>query len=88
MVAQREKFPSHFQHKEKGLQEVSMEQSPKMNEEEVEELPLQGNSERTIRISKNLSEEFKEKLSRLFHECEDLFAWDHTELKGVDPQVC
>ena len=35
-----------------------------------------------------LSEDFKEKLSELFHEIEDVFAWDHTKLKGFVLEVC
>ena len=67
---------------------MKIEQSPKGHEDEVMEIPLRGNLERTIRISKSVSEDFKEKFSALFHEFEDVFAWDHTELKGVDPEVC
>ena len=66
---------------------MEIEQSPKVQEDEVAEIPLRGNQERTIRISKSVPEDFKEKLSELFHEFEDVFAWDHTELKGVDPEV-
>ena len=31
---------------------------------------------------------FKEELARLFDEYKDVFSWDHSELKGVDPAVC
>ena len=67
---------------------MKIEQSPKGPEDEVVEIPLRGNLERTIRISKSVSEDFRDKFSELFHEFEDVFAWDHTELKGVDPEVC
>ena len=88
LAAQRDRFPAHFQNDEEGQREVRIEQSPKGHEDEVVEIPLRGNLERTIRISKSVSQDFREKFSELFHEFEDVFAWDHTELKGVDPEVC
>ena len=49
---------------------------------------MRGNAERTIRLSKAVPEEMRDKFTELFHEFEDVFAWDHTELKGIDPSVC
>ena len=65
-----------------------MEQSPRIKDDEVTKMPLRGNPERTIRVNKSLSKDFKEKLSKLLHEFEDVFAWDHTKLTGADPKVC
>ena len=31
---------------------------------------------------------FKKELCELFEEFQDVFAMDHTELKGIDPRVC
>ena len=53
---------------------MEIEQSPKAHDDKVAELPLKGNLERTIRISKFIPEDFKENLSKLFHEFEDVFA--------------
>ena len=36
------------------MQEVSMEKSGKTNEEDVEELPLRGNQDRTIKVSREI----------------------------------
>ena len=70
------------------LWEVSMEINLRSNEEEVEKLPLRGNKNKTIIVSKKLPQQFKDKLSELFKEFEKVFAWDHTKLKGIDPNVC
>ena len=53
---------------------MGIEQSPKTNKEEVAKIPLRGNLERTIRVSKSVREDFKEKLFELFHKFEDVFA--------------
>ena len=51
------------------------------------EVPVDS-EQRTIRINKQLSEQMKENLKALFLEYKDVFAWDHTKLKGIDPRVC
>ena len=43
---------------------------------------------KTIRVNKNLPENFKAKGKRVFEEFKDVFAWEHENLKGVDPKVC
>ena len=43
---------------------------------------------KTIRVNKNLPDEFKTEARRVFEEFKDVFAWEHEDLKGVDPKVC
>ena len=41
-----------------------------------------------VRINKNLPTKFKSEAKKVFEEYKDVFAWEHTDLKGVDPKVC
>ena len=43
---------------------------------------------KTVRVNKNLPEEFKAEVRQVFEEFKDVFAWEHADLKGVDPKVC
>ena len=88
LAAQQKEFPAHFQDQEEGLRQVTVHANQEGTGNDVEELPLRGNKERTLRVNRQLPENFKRKLSELFQQYEDVFAWDHTELKGVDPKVC
>lgn len=62
--------------------------SQEVTGDEVEEMPIRGEEARTVRLNKQLPKITKKALSELFHEFEDVFAWDHTELKGIDPKLC
>ena len=88
LAAQQKEFPAHFQEQEEGLRQVTVQANQEGTADEVEELPLRGNKDRALRVNHQLPKDFKEKLSKLFQEYEDVFAWDHTELKGIDPKVC
>ena len=54
----------------------------------MEEMSMKGKKERTVRVNKQFPDVFKKELCELFKEFEDVFAWDHTELKEIDPWVC
>ncbi|MCO5563630.1 hypothetical protein L7F22_017277 [Adiantum nelumboides] len=41
-----------------------------------------------IKINKHLKKELKDKAWSLFLKFKDVFAWEHIDLKGVDPKVC
>ena len=41
-----------------------------------------------VRVNKNLPAIFKSEGKKVFEEFKDVFAWEHTDLKGVDPNVC
>lgn len=43
---------------------------------------------RTVKINKELLKKLKQEMMNLVTEYKDVFAWDHTELKGIDPWVC
>ena len=89
LATQRTMFPAHFRHQEEGVRQVAKEASLEKGGNEEEEVKLgEGDDEKTIRINKNLPESFKKELLNLFVEYKDVFAWNHTELKGIDPRVC
>ena len=58
-----------------------------MAEEELEEVELRSDSRepKPISISASLTEEEKSKLILLLKEFKDLFAWDYSEMPGLDP---
>lgn len=41
-----------------------------------------------VKVSVHLDEDFKEDLKALLQEFIDVFAWDYSDLKGMDPEVC
>ena len=43
--------------------------------------------DKIVKINKRLPQVFKKELAKLFWEYKDVFAWDHSYLKGVDPIV-
>ena len=87
LAAQQDRFPAHFRHTEEGSRQLENLASRGVTGDEVEEVPVDS-EQRTVRINKQLSEQMKEDLKALFLEYKDVFAWDHTELKGIDPRVC
>ena len=59
------------------------------DDQEIEEWNLGTDDDpKTIRVNKNLPAQFKTKARGVFEEFKDVFAWDHEDLKGVDPKVC
>lgn len=41
-----------------------------------------------IKINKELTEDLKQEIMNLCREYNVVFAWDHTQLKRIDPKVC
>ncbi|MCO5594482.1 hypothetical protein L7F22_048513 [Adiantum nelumboides] len=59
------------------------------NDQEVEEWNLRSEEDpKMIKINKHLKKELKDKAWNLFLKFKDVFAWEHIDLKGVDPEVC
>ncbi|MCO5558747.1 hypothetical protein L7F22_012333 [Adiantum nelumboides] len=59
------------------------------DDQEVEEWNLGSEEDpKLIKINKHLKKELKDKAWNLFLKFKDVFAWEHTDLKGVDPKVC
>ena len=59
------------------------------DDQEIEEWNLGTEDDpKTIRVNKNLSDSFKAEAQKVFAEYRDVFAWEHEDLKGVDPKVC
>lgn len=59
------------------------------DDQEIEEWNLNTDEEpKTIRVNKNLPNSFKAEARKVFTEYKDVFAWEHDDLKGVDPKVC
>ena len=58
-----------------------------VSEEELEEVDLGSGSQepRPISISASLTEKEKSELMLLFKEFKDVFAWDYSEMLGLDP---
>ena len=82
-------FPTHFRHQEEGTRKISKVESLEEAGDELEEMELNKEGEsKIVKINRNLPEEFKRELLNLFTEYKDVFAWDHTEPKGIDPRIC
>ena len=60
-----------------------------MAEEELEEVDLESVSQelRPISISANLTEKEKSELVLLLKEFKEVFAWDYSEMPGLDPRL-
>ncbi|MCO5587501.1 hypothetical protein L7F22_041450 [Adiantum nelumboides] len=59
------------------------------DDQEVEEWKLGSEEDpKMIKINKHLKKELKDKAWDLFLKFKDVFAWEHTDLKGVDSEVC
>ena len=58
-------------------------------EEELEEIDLGSGSQESkpISISANLTEKEKSELVLLLKEFKDVFAWDYSEMLGLDPRL-
>ena len=56
--------------------------------DEVEEVQVGDEEKRTVQVNKQLPNQFRKDLLELFKKFQDVFVWDHTELKGIDPRVC
>ncbi|MCO5609678.1 hypothetical protein L7F22_063909 [Adiantum nelumboides] len=60
-----------------------------VDDQEVEEWNLGSEEDpKMIKINKHLKKELKDKAWNLFLKFKDVFAWEHIDLKGVDPEVC
>ncbi|MCO5589239.1 hypothetical protein L7F22_043205 [Adiantum nelumboides] len=58
------------------------------DDQEVEEWNLGSEEDpKMIKINKHLKKALKDKAWNLFLKFRDVFAWEHTDLKGVDPEV-
>ena len=90
LAAQQDLFPASFKQEESGRREITKETILEHAENETEEMVVsqEGQEEKTGRVNKKLPEEFKRSLHELFEEYREVFAWDHTELKGIDPRIC
>ena len=78
-------FPAHFRHQEEGIRQLNKEADQEVAGHRVEEVQLGDEVKRTVRVNKQLPHEFKKNLLELFEKFQDVFAWEHTELKGIDP---
>ncbi|MCO5589255.1 hypothetical protein L7F22_043221 [Adiantum nelumboides] len=59
------------------------------NPQEVEEWNLGSEEDpKMIKINKHSKKELKDKAWNLLLKFKDVFAWEHTDLKEVDPEVC
>ena len=59
------------------------------DDQEIEEWNLGTDEDpKTIRVNKNFPAQFKTEARGVFEEFKDVFAWEHEDLKGVDPKVC
>ncbi|MCO5598428.1 hypothetical protein L7F22_052523 [Adiantum nelumboides] len=59
------------------------------DDQEIDEWNLDSEQDpKMIKITKHLKKELKDKAWNLFLKFKDEFAWEHTYLKGVDPEVC
>lgn len=59
-----------------------------LEDQQIEEWNLGSEEEpKTVGVNKNLSEQFKVEARKVFEEYKDVFAWEHKDLKGVDPKV-
>ncbi|MCO5594534.1 hypothetical protein L7F22_048566 [Adiantum nelumboides] len=59
------------------------------DDQEIEDWNLGSESDpKMIKINKLLKKELKDKTWNLFLKFKDVFAWEHIDLKGVDPEVC
>ena len=65
------------------------ERNPKPSEEiEIEEVKLFGEGDDwSMRIGKNLLEEFKQKLISLLKKYHKCFAWSTADMLGIDPKI-
>ena len=81
-------FPAHFRHKEEGIRQVYKEDGQEVAGDKVEEVQVGDEEKRTVRVNKQLPNQFRKDLLELFEKFQDVFAWDHNELKGIDPRVC
>lgn len=65
-----------------------MEKVSRVRDDELKDLNL-GTIEnpKVIKVSVNLDEEFKEDLKVLLQEFMDVFAWEYSDLRGMDPRV-
>ena len=88
LAAQQGMFPAHFRHKEEGIRQLYKEAGQEVAGDEVEEVQVGDEEQRTVHANKQLPNEFRKSLLELFGKFQDVFAWDHTELKGIDPRVC
>ena len=70
------------------LYDKLMEKVSRVREDDLQDLNL-GSVEnpKVVKISVNLDDEFKGSLKVLLQEFMDVFAWDYSNLKGMDPQV-
>lgn len=66
-----------------GEEQVEME-----HVEEFEEVLLSSeDATRTVRIGNNFTDETKEQLKKFLQESEDVFAWSHSDMVGIDPNI-
>ena len=65
-----------------------MDKVSRAKEDDLQDLNL-GTEEhpKIVKVSVNLEEDFKQDLKALLQEFIDVFAWDYSDLKGMDPQV-
>ncbi|MCO5597616.1 hypothetical protein L7F22_051696 [Adiantum nelumboides] len=77
-----EYVPSTLQVPGRRLQASRQYSKLEVSEEEVGEVPI-GSQEKTLRINKRLLGQLKEALKNFLLEFKDVFALDHTELKGI-----
>ena len=74
---------------EKDEEVVAEKDAQVVAEEELEEVDLGSDSQepRPISISASLTEKEKSELILLLKEFKDVFAWDYSEMPGLDPRL-
>ena len=70
------------------LYDKMIEKVSRVKEDDLQELNLgTETNQKVVKVSVNLDEEFKASLKELLQEFIDVFVWDYSDLKGMDPNV-
>ena len=73
----------------KKAYEEHMSRSSRVKEDDLENLNLgTADNPKNVRISVNLTTDFRQNLKQLLFEFKDIFAWHYTDMKGVNPNIC
>ena len=71
LAAQQGMFPAHFRHKEEGIRQVYKEAGQEVAGEEVQ---VGDEEKRTVRVIKQLPNQFRIDVLELFEKFQDVFA--------------
>ena len=50
--------------------------------------PIEISPQRSLNINVNLDEQQQHKLIQFLSKCQQAFAWEYSDMKGIDPQLC